>query len=93
MPGRASIVITEQMLTIRPSPRGIIRLATAWPTWKALSTLVRISRVKVAASNSSSGARACIPALLTRMSRGPTSSSICATPAAAASWSVTSKAT
>ena len=40
MPGRPNSLCTEQMLMILPRPRGIIFLATDWPTKYTLSKLV-----------------------------------------------------
>ena len=76
MPGRPSSLCTEQMLMILPRRRGIMRRATAWPTRNTLSTLVFISSCQCASSNWSSGARRCMPALLTRMSMAPMSASM-----------------
>ena len=56
---------------ILPRPRAIIRRATAWPTKKAVSMLVRISSDHFSIGKSSSGVRNCMPALFTRMPIGP----------------------
>ena len=76
MPGRLTSDCSEAMLMIRPRPRGCMWRATAWPTRKALVTLVAIRAFQSSSGNSVNGARRCIPALLTQMSIGPTVSSI-----------------
>ena len=76
MPGRPISLITEQVLTMRPRPRGIMRRATAWPTWNTLSRLLRISSCQSDSGKSWNGARRWMPALLTRMSMAPISRSI-----------------
>ena len=83
---------TDAMLMIRPSPLPIMWRATACPTLKTVETLVRINRSNASASNSSSRARCCMPALLTRMSTGPDRASWPSTAARTAAWSVASKA-
>ena len=65
--------------------------ATAWPTLKTEEMLVWSMRSKASAGKSSSGARCCMPALLTRMSMGPVSASKPSTAARTAAWSVASK--
>ena len=72
---RASAALTEAMLMIHPRPRGIIRRAHAWATLKTPVTFVASSRSNASGGKSSSGARCCSPALLTRMSIGPVASS------------------
>src|SRR5688572_26505520 len=80
------------MLMMLPLPRLIIPAATALPTMKAEVTLVAISCSNLSVGNWSSGARCCIPALLTRMSIGPISLSACSTASVTLSSFVTSKA-
>ena len=66
---------------ILPRPRGIMLRATALPTWKTPEMLVCSSRCHLSSGKSSSGARCWMPALLTRMSIGPTSRSMRSTSA------------
>ena len=66
--------------------------AHAWPTLKTPETFVLHQPLEVLGGKSSSGARCCTPALLTRMSIGPIVASNASIAAATAAWSVTSKA-
>ena len=93
IPGRATSLCNETMLTILPVPRGTIRRATARPTRKALVTFVSMSRYQSWSVNVDERARCWVPTLLTRMSSGPTRSSMAATADSTASGSVTSNAT
>ncbi len=92
MVGRARSVCTEQMLMILPRPRGIMCRAASRPTRNALVRSVEMTRSQSATSSSSIGTRCWMPALLTRMSSGPTFSSTQAMPRAAPVSLVTSKA-
>ena len=64
---------------ILPRFRAIMPLATVRPTMKRLVRLVRITSSNVSSLISTSGWRRWMPALLTRMSIGPTSPRSCAT--------------
>ena len=75
---------------MRPRRRPTMRCATACPTWKMLSTLVRITASQSAAASSWKGARCVIPALSTSTSIGPSVDSISATVGRVASRRVTS---
>jgi hypothetical protein len=91
MPGRPSSLCTDAMLTMRPRWRATMRRDTAWPTMIMLSTLVRRMRCQASCGNSWKGARCVVPALLNRMSIGPTCCSTAATPASTPTLSQTSK--
>jgi hypothetical protein len=67
IPGRATSLCNETMLTILPLPRGTIRRATARPTRKALVTFVSMSRYQSWSVNSTSAARCWVPTWLTSL--------------------------
>ena len=92
MDGRDTALISEQMLMILPAPRLIMAGTTALLTENTDFTLVAKIWSNLSSGKSSSGARNCVPALLTRMSIGPISASANSTASPMLSALVTSKA-
>ena len=78
------------MLMILPRFRAIMPFATVRPTMKRLVRLVLMTSSKTSVCISTSGCRRWMPALLTRMSIGPTSRSIFAIASTTAGSEVTS---
>ena len=82
-------VSSEAMLTIAPpAPRAKAARAKAWQRKNTAFRFTSITSSQSASVKSTASARRMIPALLTRMSSGPTVSSVCAAAAgsSSASW-------